>query len=486
MSVPSPLVRVADSSPKGQSARSRSVPRSQTSAAQPTVSQRLADLQLKSAASPATQYLNTLQHAADARPASRGVPQHAQPVAQAQGLGRVKAVAGSGADAGQVNHTPFVPKPIHTPLTAPASGPAPVQMVRYSVKRDLTLEKGIKTFEGSKAKKGKKGKPDKAAQSAKTRAMGEFLAVLRSEYPLPKDAEGLEFEGQEAARGGGYLQQKKLVEIEFDAVDDDAEKVDVYRPAIQADMSDAKRSGGTQAGPVSKLTGKEYIGAHLVKREWGGEDNMWNVVAWPKDTAEDVWAEAFESPVDKAGLWGMDPGTVSISVTKEDEVIAKGRLDSMIEGAVRKMKADDETSMAAISRSLDEHVMDPINTERRKLNRAVESVPVEATGVNRSPDIKTGEIKQSTTTLDATSTGYTFAAQEAVKALRPKVHAEVAKTKEMDARADAKRHPRAPKPERLRDADSRETGKRSDERDKAWKQELGAYAEGFDTSNDVV
>ncbi|MFK7875751.1 MAG: hypothetical protein AB8B71_08200 [Paracoccaceae bacterium] len=383
-----------------------------------------------------------------------------------------------------------------------------IQMKPYTVSRNLTLEKGIKSFESSEEKKDKKGKVTSKAQSAKTRAMGEFLSALRSEYPLPKDAESLDYDTQENARGPDYLLRKGLVEQEFDSVDDDAEQVDVYRPSIRANVPDANRSGGTQAGPISKLTGATYIGAHLVKREWGGEDNMWNVVAWPKASAEDKWAASFEDPVDKAGLWGLDPGTVSISVTKEDDVIPKMRLDRLIEGAIfRALKAEKlKDPSAAVNRTLVPHFMDPVNTERQKINRAVESVPVNASGTCRAPDIKTGAVQEKTTNLDSSETKYDLAKEKALDAIKARLDKEAVKTVDTDDALDKQKIkkvgqiregmrkkgkdpslvPEPTPPMRLRDADKREKGVRGEERDKDWRQEREAYGEGFEFHNDLT
>ena len=85
---------------------------------------------------------------------------------------------------------------------------------------------------------------------------------------------------------------------------------------------------------------KDWIGAHLIKKEWGGEDNMWNVVCWPKKT-ELAWGEHFEEPIDTAFTNRRERKIdISINVEKEDELISPKDAGTKISEAVNKIPKD--------------------------------------------------------------------------------------------------------------------------------------------------
>lgn len=251
---------------------------------------------------------------------------------------------------------------------------APYQLKRYTVERNLKLDLGTKEWE-----------KDEKNQPAKTRARGQALAFLRELYPAVgnflKDTPA---EEKDKTRGQEFLEARNRLDEKYKILDSDSENqtAESTRTAIYRDAPEGKRAKNSQALGVIGLTGKkDYIGAHLVKREWGGDDNMWNVVAWLQ-SAENKWAASFERPVDMKGVFGEDPGSVSINVQKEDELIAP-----------------DEYKTVTKNEKLIGTAYEKIAVERAKINRAVESVPLVAVGVN----------SVSTTSLNGTETGYTIA-----------------------------------------------------------------------------
>ena len=252
---------------------------------------------------------------------------------------------------------------------------APYQLKRYTVERNLKLDLGTKVWEKDK----------KTSQPAKTRARGQALAFLREMYPavgnFSKDTPA---EEKDQTRGLEFLEARDRLDQKYKILDSDSEDqtAESTRTAIYRDAPEGERAKNSQAQGVIGLTGrKDYIGAHLVKREWGGDDNMWNVVAWLQ-SAENKWAASFERPVDMKGVFGEDPGSVSINVQKEDELIAP-----------------DEYKTVTKDEKLTGTAYEKIAVERAKINRAVESVPLVAVGVNNV----------STTSLNGTETGYAIA-----------------------------------------------------------------------------
>lgn len=397
-----------------------------------------------------------------------------------------------------------------------AKSDQPIQLAKYTVKRNFPLSKGVKTIEKKEAEK------NRPEQSAKSRAKGELYAVLRSQFPIPHGKKTDNFEEQEEARGNEYLIRRKMIDDEFEAknITDEQESVSIYRAALTPGKGEGARAGSSQATGVSKYLGLKMIGAHLVKREWGGSDNMWNVVAWPQ-TAENKWADGFEQPIDNAATWGLEPGEIDIEVEKDDEAISKMKIEPFIEGAILRMKndgkAEDELESSA-SRSLAPHFMDPINRERHKLNRMIESVPRKASGTNNAPSILTGESRTTKTDISTQDTGYTAVLTAAVGKLKTLANNEISKKSDRDIVDDQEkdkqwaeniRPVRAEKwkeknpekelptifqegslrPDRflsLRDSDKREKEKRSDERTVDWDKEKNTYdSDKFELKHNV-
>lgn len=327
---------------------------------------------------------------------------------------------------------------------------APYQLRRYTVERSLKLDLGTKSWEKDK----------KTNQPAKTRARGQAIAFLRELYPvvgnLSKDAPP---EEKDQARGLEFLEARDRLDQKYKILDSDSEEqtAESTRAAIYRNAPEGERAKNSQAQGVIGLTGrKDYIGAHLVKREWGGDDNMWNVVAWLQ-SAENKWAASFERPVDMKGVFGEDPGSVSINVQKEDELIAPDEYKTVTK--------DEELTGTAYEK---------IAIERAKINRAVESVPFVAVGVNNV----------STTSLNGSETGYAIAEDAGKKKFTNDVKDAMKITTE---RSDfgGKR----PVPSSFEAADEITKANALKERREDWKKEKDTYKAGgigaFDFTNTV-
>ncbi|MGZ0020532.1 eCIS core domain-containing protein [Nitrosomonas sp. wSCUT-2] len=324
------------------------------------------------------------------------------------------------------------------------------QLKRYTVERNLKLDLGTKIWEKDK----------KSSQPAKTRARGQALAFLREMYPavgnFAKDALP---EDKDKTRGAEFLEARDRLDQKYKILDTDSEDqtAESTRTAIYRNAPEGERAKKSQALGVIGLTKRDdYIGAHLVKREWGGDDNMWNVVAW-LESAEKKWAANFERPVDMKGVFGEDPGSVSISVQKEDELIAP-----------------DDYKAIAKDEKLTGTAYEKIAIERAKINRAVESVPLVAAGVNNV----------STTTLNGTETGYAIAEDAGKKKFTSDVSEAMKITAE---RSDfgGKR----PIPSSFEAADEVTKVNATKERREDWKKEKDTYNAGgigaFDFTNTV-
>ncbi len=327
---------------------------------------------------------------------------------------------------------------------------APYQLKRYTVERNLKLDLGTKVWEKDK----------KTQQPAKTRARGQALAFLRELYPAVGNfSKETPAEEKDQTRGLEFLEARDRLDQKYKILDSDSEEqtAESTRTAIYRNAPEGERAKNSQAQGVIGLTGrKDYIGAHLVKREWGGDDNMWNVVAWLQ-SAENKWAASFERPVDMKGVFGEDPGSVSINVQKEDELIAP-----------------DEYKAITKDEKLTGTAYEKIAVERAKINRAVESVPLVAVGVNNV----------STTTLNDTETGYAIAEDAGKKKFTGDVSAAMKITTE---RSDygGKR----PIPSSFEAADEVTKANALEERREDWEKEKDTYKAGgigaFDFTNTV-
>lgn len=340
-----------------------------------------------------------------------------------------------------------------------------LQLKKYTVNRDLNLTLAFTDWK-AKGQKGKEG-----YQSAKTRARGQMYADLREEYP-PTHTDGT-FEEKENSRGAMYLALKRDIDQKFEGISDDDGTVRTSRPALKPNAPKGIRKSNSQAGVINDIIGKEaYIGAHLVKREWGGADNMWNVVAWPKDTAEKKWADTFEKPVDQKGIRGEDPGCISITVVKEDEYLSSTDTQQIILDEIRKLPADQK------QRARDRKETSPtfkreITKARWYANRGIESVPEMATGINF----------QGTITLNETETKCDEAKKAAKDYFRKVASNQLLSSKELTI------HPMNTQDQLTNTWEGEE--KRSDsirkqERRKDWKAETGLYQPGFIHKDNVV
>ncbi|UJP02773.1 MAG: hypothetical protein LZF85_13605 [Nitrosomonas sp.] len=331
-----------------------------------------------------------------------------------------------------------------------------IQRARYSIEKRVSLTTAEKKWE------------EKDGQSAKKRAVGAMLAVLREEYPLPSGyTKTKDNNTDDNFRGKDFLERKAQILDRFVGVDDSAAEVTSTRASIESDKEAGKRRGTSQAANVSRIApGFKWIGAHLIKREWGGADNMWNVVAWPQE-AEDKWADQFEKSVDTDGLYGRDPGTVAIAVTKEDDTIDQGFIDEVEKFSLEIDLNDPVTAEKAKKTG---KFKETVAKKRNYLNRAMESIPIHAAGTN----------KLGTTTLSTGETRYDEAKESAKSEFMDTVTDALADTSELT------RHKldKTPIPTTMEQAENVEGGKRLEERQKDWKDEKQNYrADKYEFTN---
>ncbi|BDD04592.1 eCIS core domain-containing protein [Aureibacter tunicatorum] len=343
------------------------------------------------------------------------------------------------------------------------NGDTEIQLKKYSVARNLNLS--LATTDWSA--KGEKG--DEKYQSAKTRARGQMYADLREEYPIT-NTDG-NHEEQENSRGVEYARKKLEIDTEFDKYSDDDITVQTSRPAIKPNAGKGKRRKNSQAGPINEMVSSiKYIGAHLVKREWGGADNMWNVVAWPQK-AEDKWASIFETPVDSAGLRGEDPGNVKIEVRKEDEELKRPRASEIIQEEISKLEGADNEK--ANKRLLESPTAKRLLTSARWVsNRALESVPEVAKGTNFLGTVE----------LSRSETKYEEAKKGAEEHFRKKAKEELKSEEELQIHSKSK--------DQLTDSWEEEEARmhelRKKERKRDWKVETDLYTPGFKIEDNIV
>ena len=331
-----------------------------------------------------------------------------------------------------------------------------IQRARYSVEKRVSLTTAEKKWE------------EKDGQSAKKRAVGAMLAVLREEYPLPSNyTKTKDNNTDDNFRGKDFLERKEQILKRFAGVDDSAAEVISTRASIESNKEAGTRRKTSQAADVSRIApGFKWIGAHLIKREWGGADNMWNVVAWPQE-AEDKWADQFEKSVDTDGLYGRDPGTVAIAVTKEDDTIDLGFIDEVEKFSLEIGLNDPVTAEKAKKTGKFKEV---VAKKRNYLNRALESIPVHAAGTN----------KLGTTTLSTGETRYDEAKESAKSEFADTVTDALADTSEVTRHKSDK----TPIPTTMEEAERVESGKRLKERQKDWKEEKQNYrADKYEFTN---
>lgn len=319
------------------------------------------------------------------------------------------------------------------------------QLQRYDRVIDIDLTTTTKVWEEQKEVISDNPKKAKSAQSAVSRARGFEIGELRKQYPLPEDypkPRGPEEAAlADKARGDQFLSEYQAILESYEGESDTDGKYAVNKPAI-FDGAPERGRNGKIAIPVNRLmkSSPEYIGAHLVKREWGGTDNMWNVVAWT-GAAEKKWAAGFERAVDISTAKGEQPGRIQIQVQKEDEA-----LDENVEPKAKELPI--------------------VDAKRLELNSALETVPMRAFGANRLTNVD----------LDAGIIGYSIAFEMARKQLN-----QVATEAGEDSDSTSVEENRKQK-----------YGERDEERAEHWKREMIAYegkdktGKGFNHSNPLV
>lgn len=331
-----------------------------------------------------------------------------------------------------------------------------IQRAKYSIEKRVSLTTAAKPWK------------EKDGQSAKKRAVGAMLATLREEYPLPSSYKKTQDNNtDDNFRGKDFLERKAEILKRFEDVDESATDVISTRASIEGDKEAGKRRSTSQAADVSRIApGFKWIGAHLIKREWGGADNMWNVVAWPQE-AEDKWADQFEKSVDTDGLYGRDPGTVGIAVTKEDDTIDKDFIDEVEKYS---LEIGLNNSVTAETAKQTGKFKETVAKKRNYLNRAMESIPVNAAGTN----------KLGTTTLSTSETRYDEAKESAKAEFADTVTDALADTSEITRHTKDK----TPIPKTMEEAEKVESGKRLKERQKDWKEEKQNYrADKYEFTN---
>lgn len=333
---------------------------------------------------------------------------------------------------------------------------APIQMQRYSVVRDIPLVPHVKRNK------------DISGADEKKKVRNKMLGLLRNAYPV----HGQQGTPEELDAHRGPVFAAKKLKLETDVRDNAA--IDLRGAHVaHIDTRERDRAGTTQAALINRITGKanHWIGAHLVKREWGGEDNMWNVVAWPKK-AEDAWAAGFENPIDTYfANDGNQKIDIGIHVEKEDEAISEGAAQHLFTTGANITAAEvDEAHATGKGKALAEKLVEL----RYTANRAIESVPLMAQG--RSSLGHAG--------LGPGDTDWRDALIESEKFLVKNARSERAKLGDF-----GKDDLHIGKKGALNGSDAKERemiGSRSAERAKAWKQETDNYRPGYDHFNNVL
>lgn len=246
-----------------------------------------------------------------------------------------------------------------------------VQRKAYEVSRELPLETHFRLIA-----------PDEATKL--------LLGKLRSAFPLDPetqsraDANQWTQEQRDAARGEDFSAQKRRVTARttnppahYGPRQDTAM---VWAPSAHVSglsvVNERERRQSPESKQVKDVTGEgDWIGAHLVKREWGGEDNMWNVVCWPK-AAEARWGREFEEPIEIAfANQTRRKLDISISVTKEDDAVTANAVAGPL-----------ATALASVPEQQPRwrrHVESEAARLRARANSAIERIPTSAEGVSK-------------------------------------------------------------------------------------------------------
>jgi hypothetical protein len=319
-----------------------------------------------------------------------------------------------GAKASQVNSSD-----VHTDnKAANKTGASVLQAKSYDVSRSVTLEPHFSSFSDD----------DRTDKSIKNPKLGrekmliEALGNLRSEYPLSPENEALakaekwNAERRDNERPKGFLGKKAEL---TKSIADRATELAITRNAEEhMGFSEEERSvkpgfwiRGAHVKGLSVVNERErvntpesskakailkikWVGAHIIKRAWGGEDNMLNVVSWPQD-AEDMWATSFEDPLDSAFASNRTSSeAVQTSFSKDDEAISS----VMLEQIISKQLAGKDNVIG--DQDWLKIVRQKAELARINYNRAIEGVPIKASGRSdlgssnlSSSDTKHEEIK---------------------------------------------------------------------------------------------
>jgi hypothetical protein len=304
-----------------------------------------------------------------------------------------------------------------------------IQAKRYTVSRNLPLETHYSLIEVKEeaeattattpTAKGKtaKGKTAAVEKTPKEKAQDAILGKLREAYKLSTENEEAAVKEKwsgaqrDERRGPEFLRQKEQMLTELDEreefLTDTAEDEKDYKIKKEersatgfwvagahvkglSVASERKRENNPQSALIKKITKKDdWIGAHIIKKEWGGEDNMWNVVCWPGKT-EKKWGKEFEEPIDMAfanrTIKKLD---IAVDVEKEDAAFADDHFDTFIA---------EKTAGKTVSEQWMNLIKQNAKLAQIDANRAMESVPVRASGSSR---LGTSSINSTDTNWDA-------------------------------------------------------------------------------------
>jgi len=341
-----------------------------------------------------------------------------------------------------------------------------VQAKRYTVSRHIPLETHYSLIEVNNA-------PKKGEKSAKEKALDTLLSKLRDEHPLSVEDENKakqeKWSGVERDKHRGKEFETKKNELlgalndREDFLNRVAEDEEPFKlpPGKNTStgfwvsgahvkglsvVNERERKKTPESGLIKKVTKiEDWIGAHLIKREWGGEDNMWNVVCWPK-SAEDKWGKSFEEPIDIAFTNRTQKKLdIEVDVEKEDEVFTDDKVDEIVK---------DKTKSKVVSGEWKIFIEQSARLSQLEANRALESVPVAATGSSAL----------GTANLDSTDTNWDRAKTEALKKITTTID------------TSSKKEPHKKQLENLKESavgDKKEEYRK--ERDKAMEQEKENY-----------
>jgi hypothetical protein len=268
-----------------------------------------------------------------------------------------------------------------------------IQRQRYTIDRDLPLETHYSLIEDAPVAKSTDKTPQEKAQD-------RLLSNLRLAHPLSQEnevtakKESWSATKRDSERGEAFNQKKsELLEnlknrrhfLNVYAKDKEEQSVpsDVNKQTKTgfwvsgahvkglSVVNERTRKNNPESSLIKAFAGSDWIGAHLIKREWGGEDNMWNVVSWPK-AAEAKWGEDFEEPIDmNFGNRTIRKLDISVHIEKEDEAFTDEKISEIVTEKTKGKTLDDDWSKV---------IQQNAKMAQIKANRAIESVPVKAKG----------------------------------------------------------------------------------------------------------